>query len=174
MPDCALTQDYSFNCDVGAGGLKEVYLIELENISSYVESSGTLNTITKALGKKFRKYQLVQDTAFGDEDLVGNVQNGTLYYSQKVSIVINKQSVVVRNEILLLAKNRLVMVIVDNNGSYRLLGRENGLKLQTGKAGSGTAWGDRNGYTMEFVGNERELAPFVSSGAFATLQTLGT
>jgi hypothetical protein len=171
MAGCALTSDYSFGCDVGIGGSKEVYLIELENISSYTESSGTLTAITKVAGKIFRKYQLVLETAAFDEDIVGNRQNGTLFYGQKGTIIINKQNVAVRNEILLLAKNRLAMVIKDNNGTCRLLGREFGLMLQTGTASTGTAWGDRNGYTLNFTGNELELAPFVADAAIATLQT---
>jgi hypothetical protein len=170
---CALTQDYSFGCDVGAGGLKELYLIELENVSGVSESSGTLTAITKVSGKIFRKYQLVQDTANAKEDLVGNAQNGTLFYSQSVTIVINKQNVAVRNELRLLAKNRLAIVCVDNNDTYRLYGWDQGLKLTTGSADSGTAWGDRNGYTLTFTGNQREPATFVDATTLATLQTPG-
>lgn len=168
---CALTSDYSFGCDVGIGGLKEVHFIELENISSYTESSGTLTAITKVSGKIFRKYQLVLETANFGEDITGNRQNGTLFYPQRGTIIINKQNVAVRNEILLLAKNRLVAVAKDNNLTYRLFGREFGMMLLTGTAESGTAWGDRNGYTLNFAGNELELAPFVTDAVIATLQT---
>lgn len=168
---CALTQDYSFGCDVGSGGLKELYLIELENISTVTESSGTLTAITKVSGKIFRKYQLVQDTATAEETITGNLQNGTLYYAQKVTVVINKQNVAVRNEILLLAKNRLAIVTVDNNDTYRLYGWDQGVRLNEGSAATGTAWGDRNGYTLTFSGNQRQLAYFVTSGVIATLQT---
>jgi hypothetical protein len=168
---CALTQDYSFGCDVGSGGLKELYLIELENIVSVVESSGTLTTITKVAGKIFRKYQLVQDTATAEETITGNLQNGTLFYAQKVTMVINKQNVAIRNEILLLAKNRLVIVTVDNNDTYRVYGWDQGLRLNEGSAATGTAWGDRNGYTLTFSGNQRQLAFFTTSGVLATLQT---
>lgn len=170
---CALTSDYSFGCDVGIGGTKELYLIELENIGSVTESSGTLTAITKVSGKKFRKYQLVLETANFGEDITGNRQNGTLFYPQRGTIIINKQNVAVRNEILLLAKNRLAVVIKDNNLTYRLYGREYGLMLLTGTAETGTAWGDRNGYTLNFAGNELELAPFVTDAVIATLQTPG-
>ncbi len=170
---CALTQDYSFGCDVGAGGLKESYIIEKENIVSYTESSGTLTAITKATGKIFRKYQLVLETAFFDETITGNRQNGTNFYAQAGTIVINKQQVAVRNEILLLAKNQLVIVTKDNNGLYKLYGRDDGLMLLAGSANTGTAWADRNGYTLNFTGNERELAPFVTDAVIATLQTPG-
>lgn len=171
--NCALTSDYSFGCDVGTGGTKEAYIIELENITSVTESSGTLTAITKASGKVFRKYQLVQETAAFDETIVGNPQNGTIYYDQKGTIIINKQNVAVRNEILLLAKNRLAIVIVDKNNTNRLYGREQGLRLQDGSANTGTAWGDRNGYTLNFTGKEAQLAPFVQDSVIATLQTPG-
>lgn len=171
MPSCALTQDYSFGCDVGTGGTKELYLIELENVSSVTESSGTLTAITKASGKIFRHYQLVLETANFEENIVGNRANGTIFYDQKGTIILNKQQVAVRNEILLLAKNNLVVVIKDNNDTYRLYGRQYGLRLETGTAATGTAWGDRNGYTLNFTGKEPELAPFVDADVIATLQT---
>lgn len=171
MADCALTQDYSFGCDVGAGGNKTFWFIELENVDVITESSGVVTAITKVSGKIFRKYQLVLETSNTDEAITGNKQNGTLFYGQTAVLVINKQQVAVRNEILLLAKNRLVLVAEDNNGTYRLYGRENGLQLLTGSVTSGTAWADRNGYTLNFTGNERELAPFVDSSVISTLQT---
>lgn len=172
MPSCALTQDYLLtNCDVGAGGTIEAWIIELGNISSLTESSGTITTITKVAGKIFRRYQQTQEVANFQEDIVGNIQNGTLYYDQKGTLVINKQQVAVRNEILLLAKNPLVIVIRDKNETYRLYGRTQGMLLLTGTASTGTALGDRNGYQLNFQGKEAELAPFVSAAAILTLQT---
>lgn len=173
MANCALTSDYTFGCDVGAGGNKEAYFIEKGNITGYTESSGTITAITKASGKVFRKYQLVLETSSWDEAITGNRQNGTLFYAQTGVVVINKQQVAVRNEIMLLAKNQLVAVVKDNNGAWKLYGRDDGLMLLTGSANTGTAWADRNGYTLNFTGNERELAPFVQESVIATLQTPG-
>lgn len=173
MANCALTSDYSFGCDVGAGGTKEVWFIEYNNVSSMTESSGTITAITKATGKVFRKYQLVVQTASFDETLSGNVPNGTLFADQKGTIIINKQQVAVRNELMLLSRNTLIAVIHDNNDTYRLLGRTNGLRVASGAATTGTALADRNGYTLNFEGQEPELAPFVDSSVIATLQTPG-
>lgn len=169
--NCALTQDYSFGCDVGVGGTIEAWIIEQGNIASVTESSGTLTAITKASGKIFRKYQLVLETANFTESIVGNRQNGTLAYEQKGTIIINKQNVAVRNEILLLALNTLVIIIHDQNDTYRYFGRVNGLRLADGSADTGTALGDRNGYTLNFTGKEAQLAPFVQLSVIATLQT---
>lgn len=170
-PSCALTQDYSFGCDVGSGGTIECWITEQASITSYTESSGTLTAITKGAGKIFRKYALVLETAVFEENIVGNRQNGTVAYEQKGTIIINKQQVAVRNEILLLAVNTLVIVFHDQNDTYRLFGRVNGLRLESGSAATGTALADRNGYTLNFTGKEAALAPFVQAAVIATLQT---
>ena len=170
---CALTQDFNLDCRDSVGGLKVLYLIEKGNISNITESSGTVTAITKVTGKIFRKYELELDTSTFEEDLTGNRQNGTLYVTQTGTIILNKQQVSVRNELLLLGKNRLVAVGIDNNGYARLYGRTQGLMLTTGKGALGTAWGDRNGFTMTLVSNEIDLAPYVDSATQATLQTPG-
>jgi hypothetical protein len=63
-----------------------------------------------------------------------------------------------RNEILLLAKNNLVAIVKDNNDKMWILGFANGLDITGGGSATGTAFGDRNGYTLTFTGNEKELA----------------
>jgi len=72
----------------------------------------------------------------------------------------------------LLAKNNLVLIIKDQNNTSRMYGRGNGLRLATGSAATGTTLADRNGYILEFTGQEPELAPFVSDTAMLTLQTI--
>jgi|GraSoiStandDraft_46_1057282.scaffolds.fasta_scaffold30377_2 hypothetical protein len=171
MPSCALTQDYNITCEPGIGGNKFFWIIESENVTDVVESSGTVTAITRTPGKIFRKYQLALETANTDEKLNSNVQNGTMYFTQTASLVINKQQVSVRNEILIIARNSLMLIAEDNTGAYRLYGRNNGLRVTDGGAASGTAWADRNGYTLTFSGNEKELAPFIDPAVIETLQT---
>lgn len=176
---CALTQGFGLDCREGIGGLKEVYIIELANISEITESSGIVSAITKATGKRFWKYSLVRETSNATENIVGNEQNGTIYYDQQVQIIINKRQASVRNEILLLAKNFLTVVGVENqlnsSGQPRafLYGKTQGLQLLTGTSETGTAWADRNGYTLPFAGKEPELAPEVAYAVLATLETPG-
>lgn len=175
---CALTQGYNLDCREGIGGIKEVYIIELANVSSMTEVSGVVTAITKVTGKRFWKYSLVRETSNTNEDIVGSQENGTLFYTQTVNIILNKRQASVRNEIMLLAKNNLIIIAVDNavpgqTQKAWLFGKTQGLILATGNAASGTAWGDRNGYTLPFTGNEPELAPEVLSTLIANLETPG-
>jgi DNA-binding beta-propeller fold protein YncE len=172
MP-CALTSNYTLDCRDSNGGVVELYFIEAGNVSSVTEASGTVTAITKATGKVFRKYEQEQETAFFVENLNSSVANGTIYYNQELTIVVNKMQVALRNELLLLAKNRLMAVVKDANGSYWLLGKTRSLKATAGSSATGTATGDRNGYTFTFTAPEPALAPEVSSACAATLQTAG-
>lgn len=166
---CALTQGYALDCRDSLGGITEVYFIEFANVSAITEASGVVSAITKGSGKVFRKYQLVPATSSLTENINANVQNGTVYYAQELSIVLNKLQANTRNEILLLAKNILMAVVTDNNGKYWLLGRTNGINVTGGNGSTGTAQGDRSGYTLTFSAMEAQLAPEVSSSIIAGL-----
>lgn len=168
---CALTQDMNLDCRDAIGGLKVVYFIETSNISSYTDASGVVTAITKVTGKIFRKYALIRDTSNFTDVLTTSEQNGTVFAAETLEIIINKMQANTRNEIMLLARTNLTAVVGDNSGKYFLLGREFGLVLATGTGASGTAWGDRNGYTLSFAGNERELAYEVQASVITTLQT---
>ncbi len=170
---CALTQGFVLDCREGIGGLKEVYVIEVLSVSAVTESSGVVTAITKTTGKRFWKYSLVRETSNATETITGNEQNGTIYYDQQVQIILNKRQASVRNEVMLLAKNFLMIVGVENSGKAFLYGREQGLQLLTGTAETGTAWADRNGYTLPFAGKEKELAPEVQASVLTTLETPG-
>jgi hypothetical protein len=74
----------------------------------------------------------------------------------------------------LLAQNTLVAVAKDNNGKYWYLGKTRGLDLTAGSAGTGTADGDRSGYTLTFTGAEPQLAPEVNSTVAGQLTTAGS
>lgn len=168
---CALTSGYTLDCRDSVGGLVEIYFIEAGNVQSITEASGVVTTITKASGKVFRKYEQDQDTAFFVENLNSNVQNGSLFYQQELTIVCNKMQTALRNELLLLNKNRLIAITKDANGTYWLLGKSRFLHATAGNSGSGTASGDRNGYTFTYTALEPNLAPTVDSSIIAGLLT---
>lgn len=158
MP-CALTQSYTLDCRDSIGGIKEVWFAAHEDIATWTGSNGAYTAVTMDAGKYFWKYELVKESSNFAEAINTNVQNGTVFYGQTLEIILNKLQVNTRNEILLLAKNRLVVILTDNNGTKWVLGKDNGLDLTGGGPASGTAFGDRNGYTLTFTGNEKELAP---------------
>jgi hypothetical protein len=159
----------TIGCNDSIGGLKEVLFIEFDNVTAITEASGVVTAITVSPGKQFRRYVMPKETSFFTETLNSNVANGTIFYQQELTIVLNKMQANTRNEISLLAQNRLIAIGLDNNGKYWLLGRERSIDATGGDGGSGTATGDRNGYTRVFTGMEKDMAPEVQNSIIADL-----
>lgn len=172
MP-CALTQGYNLDCRDSFGGVKEVYIMEFENANTITLTAGVVTGITKATGKKFWKYNLIAHTGEAEETLTGNRENGTNMNKQTVKFPINKMTAAVRSELLLLAKNRLLVVIVDENGTGWLYGYGYGLILSNTSAKTGKTLQDRNGYELTFEGEEKDLAYSVDATTIGTLTTAG-
>lgn len=172
MP-CALTQGYLLDCKDSLGGISEVYFMAEQDITSYTEASGVITALVKGTGKRYYKYELVKATSSFVENINASVENGTIFYQQELTVVLNKLQANTRNEILLLAKNLLSAVVKDNNGKFWMLGLVRGLDITAGSSQSGTAEGDRSGYTLTFTGKEVALCPEVNSTVASALTTAG-
>lgn len=159
----------TIDCRDSVGGLREVLFIEFDNVTSVDEVSGVVTGIVVASGKQFRRYVLQKETSSFTETPNANPQNGTIFYQQVLTIVINKMQTNTRNELGILGMARLLAIALDQNDRYWLLGKQNALDLTGGEGGTGTASGDRNGYTREFTGSERNMAPEVSSSIISAL-----
>lgn len=166
---CALTQDYTIGCRDSIGGIRTLYLIEIANVSGITSSAGVATAISKANNRRFYQYDLVKNTSEAMETFTDSRENGTTFYAQEIDFVLNKLQATSRNEIILLAQNRLMAVVEDRNGAFWLYGQVNGLMREGGKAGTGKAMGDRNGYELKFTGEETAMALSVSSGIIAGL-----
>lgn len=133
-----------------------------------------VTAITMEETYKFRAYDLHRETAFITEEITTNAANGSLYYTQKLTMQLRKMSATLRNEIRLLAQNRLLFVAEDRNGKYWLLGYDSangsqGLELVNSTAGSGTAFADLNGYTLNFEGMSEQPMYEVSSSVISVI-----
>ena len=80
-----------------------------------------------------------------------------------------------QKRIYTMAKNPDLRIILETNngsqdgvGKYFLLGQYNGLTLSGGTAQSGTAFGDKNGYTLTFTSQEPTPASEIQYTGFET------
>ena len=165
---------YVQDCQEFAGGVKTVHLIEFANVTTLTVVAGVVTVLTKASGKQFRKYEIQAHTGEADDAGSVNAENGTRMTKQSVKFPLNGMSVAVRNEIELLAVNRLLIVIEDENGLYWLYGKDYGMRLKTYTAKTGKVLSDRNGYELAFEGEEKNLAPNIGSVIALALETPGT
>lgn len=166
---CALTAGISRDCMDGVGGIDTIYVTELANKSTLTTTAGAISAFTLATGKQFWTYQQVRETASFSETANPNIQNQTLFYTQEVKVKFAKGETSKRNELRLLAQNRVMVIVKDNNGKYWLVGETIGAELTGGSYATGTAMGDFNGYDMTLTALEKEPAKEIDSALIADL-----
>lgn len=172
MP-CALTQGYVLECRDNSGGAKDIWIMEIENVSGITASNGVISGITKVSGKRFWKYQQERNVPEAKEVEQSSTENGVVFFDQTVEMAINKMTASRRNELILLVQQRVVAVVQDQNDRYWYYGEEDGLTTEGLNAGTGKARSDRNGYSFTLTGQERYLAKEVASGIVAGLEVAG-
>ena len=163
---CNLTKGRQITCRDTVGGVKAIYFAQLDEVSAYAEGTsaavGSLVTFTLGGSDDIYKYNLKRGTASCTETITGSSENGTVFYTPSVQIMLNKLTKEDQNQIKLLASQRLVIFlelneIITATGHNVLLalGLENGMELNSGTNTTGAAFGDMNGYTWTFDGMER-------------------
>lgn len=162
MALCATLSGITLDCRDNVGGIEEVYIagasgsIEFTSaptdgtsVITNVELDGTALTGLAALDT----YQCVKQTGTLTETGTFSEENGTAFYTSVASAVFNKVTGAKLQELYNLGVTTLLCVIVkDNNGKYWLLGNDRGALVSNSTTEMGTAFGDRNGLTIEFTG----------------------
>jgi hypothetical protein len=172
---CAIQAGYTIGCVDSVGGIKAIYLITYDEITSMTDASGVITGITKDSGKRFWKFELPsRSTANATSNPVGSLENGTLFFQQQLTFPINKRDATTRNIVATIVKNRVIAVTEDKDGSFRMYGKMNGLFSAASTGQTGAAAGDANGYTIVLEGDEKEDFFVVNSTVAAALETPGS
>ena len=125
---------------------------------------------------------MFRQTSDFSEAITSTPENGTVFYEQTLNAVFFKLQSSTRNQVKVLAQNPNLKVIVETNngtvdgvGRYWLLGEDRGMQLLSGTGATGTAFGDLNGYSLTFTGQEPNPASEISGSLTDALSgiTLG-
>jgi hypothetical protein len=170
---CAITSGYAIDCRDAVGGIDAVFFAEFDEMT-VADASGTVTGITKAPGKRFYKFEVpTRSTATANSNPVGSTENGTLFFEQTVVFPVNKRDATTRNIVTTLAKNKVLVITKDKDGTFRMYGKEYGMYLGGSTGTTGAAPGDANGYNLTFEGSEKEDFFVVAANVASALETAG-
>jgi hypothetical protein len=172
---CDITSGFTLGCRDNVGSIKQIYILSGSVSSVSDASEGLINAITGS--GNFYTFELFRETSDYAENVTVAPENGTVVYEQTVNAVFFKMQTSTRNQIKVLAQNPDIKMIVetnnqDNTSKYVYVGEEYGVQLLSSAGGTGTLFGDRNGYTLTFTGREPNPAAFVSASTETELTAL--
>ena len=178
MACTALTKGRGLDCNRISGGIKNIYFGVYDQFTApitttgIVEASGEITDIEMASNVLYR-YTTPLGVASLTETITGSKENGTIFYTPSVTVILNRLTKEDQNQIKLLGQTKVVIFAELNatltNGHNVIvgLGITNGMELNAGTIDSGAAFGDRNGYTLTFDGMENK--PFAMVADYTTI-----
>ena len=179
MACTALTKGRGLDCNRISGGIKFVYFGVYDQFTAPIETTGlpvTAGEVTDLeMGTNdLYRYTMPLGVASLTDTIVGSRENGTIYYTPSLSVILNRLTKEDQNQIKLLGATKLVCfaqlnaTLPSGTDVIVALGVTNGLELNAGTMDSGAAWGDRGGYTLTFDGMEASPFPMVADYPIAT------
>ena len=162
---CDITRGRLIDCKDTIGGLKAIFICKGYNnnveavaiiattemttagFATWSGQSGSATTVFK--------YDLVPNLSSMTVNINSDNANGTAFFEQTLSVVLQKIDHDMTNELRLMAYSRAQIFVQDQNDNVFLLGMNNGCHVTGGTVITGTAMGDQNGYTIEWAAQEK-------------------
>ena len=172
MACTALTKGRGLDCNRISGGVKFIYFGVYDQFTAPIETTGIVQasgeiTDIEMGSNILYRYTTPLGVASVTETITGSTENGTIFYTPTVNVLLNRLTKEDQNEIKLLGQTKVVIFAQLNeklaNGHDVIigLGVTNGMSLNAGTMDSGASFGDRNGYTLTFDGLEPIPFPMV-------------
>ena len=157
---CNLTKGRNLTCRDGIGGIKAIYLVQHDELSTYTAASGELTDLDLGSGDDIYRYLLKRGTGSITETVNASSENGTVFYTHSANVKLHDLTKEDQNEIKLLAQQRMVVFAelnqLSSGGKNKIvaMGLDNGMELSAGTSASGAALGDMGGYDWTFESQE--------------------
>ena len=179
MACTALTKGRGLDCNRISGGIKNIYFGVYDQFTAplttvgIVQANGEISDIEMGTSTGLYRYTTPLGVASLSETITGSKENGTIFYTPTVTVILNRLTKEDQNQIKLLGQTKVVVFAELNatlaNGHNVIvgLGITNGMELNAGTIDSGASFGDRSGYSLTFDGLENK--PFAMVADYTTI-----
>lgn len=155
---CDISAGRAYPCKDAIGGIKEILLCAYDDIVFGAVSAGAIADITS--DTTLYRFEGAKNSGSLVQNIQSSVENGTIYFEQVVTIQFPKLEAAVNANLLNVLRNRLIVIVRDNNNNFHIVGYSRGAEATGGTFGTGTATGDLSGYNIVFSAEEAAPAYF--------------
>lgn len=158
---CLIYEGIALECNDGKSGTTTAWVTEWSSVTSGTVTSGTITQLTQAASTKFWKIDLPTENFQFKESTTGGKN---VPYSTKQTLTFDrlKNTAKLRNWIATCAVNRFMILLLDANGTYKMMGYTGGAYLLSAEGDDGKMFGDFTGTKFTFESAEPNPAPYVS------------
>ncbi|NBW22449.1 MAG: hypothetical protein EBR82_82330 [Caulobacteraceae bacterium] len=160
---CNLTTGFLLGCNDAVGGIKNIYFINYDDITTSTVAAGVLTAVTATSGNVYL-YQPNKNTGSVTFNPTVSLENGTVFFTHQLVFTLGKLSVTKRNELEILSRARVIVFVEMNDGQTMVLGLNQGAFMTAGTFQTGAAFGDLQGYQITITADETSQPLFLAAG----------
>ena len=156
----------ALDCVTNLSGVKALYLANDASVGDVTVSEEQITAIDASAGT-FYEYIPAKNTGSLTKTLTKDESTGVMYYTNEVVAQFNKMETKKRTELSNIDRGQFKAIVLDNNGKYWFLGKDNYVSATavTGQTGAGIDEG--NFYTLTLTDISAELPYEVQSEVIA-------
>lgn len=139
------------------GGIKAVYIANSADVASVTVTTDKISAITMVSGKTFKKYALRKQTGNLASNATIDATTGANFIVSDLVLPFTRMETAKRVEIMALLHAEAVVIVEDANGAFWYLGYDEPVTATAADGLTGTARGDRNGYSITLQDNSKAL-----------------
>lgn len=158
-------------CKDNAGGIKAIYIADADAVTAMTADT-SITAIAMSGSATFSKWEFAAQTGTFTSTATISEENGTLFFQNDCSLVFGQMEKVKRLQIMAATVSNTVVVVKDSNNRLFYMGFDNPVSASAAGGETGTAMGDRNGYTITLTDFSKSL-PFEIEMTTADLAAIG-
>ena len=172
---CNTLESILKSCVGNLGGVTKLWINNGDALdqSSITSTDGEVTAVSlESTASGFVEFQFNPNTSNYTENATIDLVNGSTFYDQTITLVLNRREASKRQKLILIAEGQpgLTIIVKDSNGKHWIFGLKDDKMFLTGnEGGSGTAKADQNGYTLTFTGQDANPAMEIKDTVISSL-----
>lgn len=173
---CATLTSVSKSCDNNAGGIKQVWLWQMDDkvavSSSFNTSSWAWDSYDVGAGANIASYEFVRNASSYTEETAIDLVNGSSFVTTTLTLIITRREASKSKAIKVMGAGQQYLggLVLDSNGIYWLFEE---LQLSNVGDGSGTTKADGSKYNVQLLGEVPDFAGVIDAADAATFLSTG-
>jgi hypothetical protein len=166
---CVLSE-YTLACRNNTGGIQKIWISCYDsNITWTLDGTNVITGATGGSGNSWYAFEQEIETGSFLQNGQFSTENGTTFFEQVLEITLHKMDAAQRNRIQSLVIGAWRVIVLDQQGTYWMMGFQNPVRVSSATPQLGKAYGDLNGAILTFNGKEPENAYSIQTAFALTL-----
>lgn len=173
MALCNTLEEILKSCDNNIGGIKQVWLWDMEDITTITASASSWTYDEITISDVPVGYEFIRNSSNYTEDANIDLVNGSSFVTATLNLVFSRREASKSQSIKVLGEGQRYLggLVLDSNGIYWVF---LDLQLSASGEGSGTAKADGSKYTVTLLGETADFARVISTAQAENFIEFGT